>query len=829
MTQTNSVDVTRRSPSYESRLSKYAHRGFEVYWPDLDRSKIDPTIFERSFARTMGLARLLVLERLPMPSDREQYLEQRREERGRPASNVYSRRRDLLPGNIKDEDPNDVAEWIYDDEIADYHSFTVPYGPKYHAKRIEKLLYTKDLLLNAEWNAKKDRKVNLHRHPCFIGDVESVMHDCCGFCPRPQTQEEREMADQENKIYVFGDLKFIKDDPGRQTIGSFNPLTEDDWTEMAYVGNTEEFCQKICDADLEKVKEWCTRDDVSLDRRDFTGRTPLHLAIQSSTPEIVACLVDHGARIVARLVDGLTPLHLAAARGEAKMVRTILEKSEANEEEEAEKSAKKEAIAPSIHNEQSPDRELAMDSDGDSDGMEIDEDEASSESESTAMTDGSFVKVQGEQDPNMETIPDDVEKNEPDIYDVNVVAWDTPASPLHFAILGGHLEVIELLISSFGADVLLPIKQFNSYNRNPEMAIMNLVLAAQLTEPTGSAVCKKLISLGASTAQADMDQISVIHYLVAMFKKEALAVSFDADLPAAKAALSHVIVTNPRYPKIDTPLTTAIRLENFELVTQLLDLGAPPVISFEKFASSYLFASENEYGMYHHRDVSEIFREDVVQPVLLAVEFDMPGAVSRLLELGGGVNTVDADAQESINANERDSNTFLNGNSLLDMIDRKISDLGLSEKGALDIPDPDSGAYISSNHEGISSQDGQRVSYDDSTYERWHMSKNSERIANIFNMWNEEKVKKNKEHENRQGLKAKRDTSLKRSFEELRSYVKGQGGKTIQELYPDIPLPEQNQRANVPKQKPFRNSISFRRSHVTDILREGYLQLFEAT
>jgi len=36
------------------------------------------------------------------------------------------------------------------------------------------------------------------------------------------------VAVEENKIYVSGDLRFMKDDPGRQTIGSFNPLTNDD-------------------------------------------------------------------------------------------------------------------------------------------------------------------------------------------------------------------------------------------------------------------------------------------------------------------------------------------------------------------------------------------------------------------------------------------------------------------------------------------------------------------------------------------------------------------------------------------------------------------------
>lgn len=83
MTQINTVDLTRRSPSYENRLSKYSHRGFEVFWPLLNRSRIDPTIFERSFGRTVGLARLLVLEKLPKTTDRESYVDQRRKERGR--------------------------------------------------------------------------------------------------------------------------------------------------------------------------------------------------------------------------------------------------------------------------------------------------------------------------------------------------------------------------------------------------------------------------------------------------------------------------------------------------------------------------------------------------------------------------------------------------------------------------------------------------------------------------------------------------------------------------------------------------------------------------
>lgn len=76
----------------------------------------------------------------------------------------------------------------------------------------------------------KDREVNLHRHPCFFGRVEDVIQDCCGHCPKPSTPEEEDVAEEEQKIYVSGTIGFIKDDPGRQAIGSFNPITDDDWT-----------------------------------------------------------------------------------------------------------------------------------------------------------------------------------------------------------------------------------------------------------------------------------------------------------------------------------------------------------------------------------------------------------------------------------------------------------------------------------------------------------------------------------------------------------------------------------------------------------------------
>lgn len=78
------------------------------------------TIFERSFTRTRGLARLLVLEKLPKPSDRDVYIDKRRRERGRPVPMRISKQ---LRGNIKNDWDDEVPEWVDEEDVSDYHTF----------------------------------------------------------------------------------------------------------------------------------------------------------------------------------------------------------------------------------------------------------------------------------------------------------------------------------------------------------------------------------------------------------------------------------------------------------------------------------------------------------------------------------------------------------------------------------------------------------------------------------------------------------------------------------------------------------------------------------
>ncbi|KAH8690265.1 ankyrin repeat protein [Talaromyces proteolyticus] len=827
VTQVNQIDLTRRSPSYENRLSKYSHRGFEIFWPHLDRSRIDPTVFERSFTRTKGLARLLVLEKLPRPVDRDQYLSQRRAERGRPPANMHARRSSKLNGNIKNDWDDEVPDWLEEDEVSDYHTFTIPYGVKFHARKIEKLLYTKDLLLNAEWNKPKDRTVNLHRHPAFFGHFEDVIHDCCGYCPTTATQEEKDVAEEEDKIYVKGDLFFLKDNPGRQEIGSFNPITDTDWTEMAYVGNTESFCQAIIDQDIDRVREWLSHEESDPNRRDYTGRAPLHLAVMSSTPEIVQCLVDHGARLISRLADGRTALHLAAGRGDVEIIRILLTKSAENEEEEAKKESRINGIR--VHetkNENSDHSNEDIDRDGDEDSDVSDAEIASnasddSHADDTSYATGSFVNVKkNAENAKTDGMPDDANDLEPDIYDINVLAWDSRASPLHLAIINGHIAAVEELVSSFGADVLLPIKLLHDYDHTPRAAILTLVLALRLPIDQAKLMTEKLLQLGASPAQGDLKQKTALHYVSAFEEySEIWDIFVKHDRPAVQRALDCVSVTGYAYsPTIDSALTVAIKEKNVIGALKLLNSEAIPEIRFEDYIKSAQSIRENLRHQSSENNETH-FLSNVNQPVISAVYREEPVIVLELLNRGVDPNTLSKDGHSVLKSRY----SIGNATSLLDCVRDKLDTLRgyKAEPIQRNLPHPlelDDSSYLNGLKEG--------------TYQMWSARKALAKQREIYKRDKDLYDQDPKNPKNRKGLEEKKAAvaALITEFENIEAVLIRKGAKKFVELYPEQPLQTKNPHNpyQSPIPGPFKTSFSFNIPDLTPVKRYRYIKLFEA-
>lgn len=811
VTQINHVDLSRRSPSYENRLSKYSHRGFEVYWPDLDRTRIDPTIFERSFQRTLGLARLLVLERLPTASSRDSYLAKRREERGRPPLNRRYFRG--LAGNIKEYHEDEIAEWVNEDEVSNYHTFTVPYGVKFHAKKIEKLCYTRDLLLNAEWNQPKDREVYLHRHPAFFGRFEDVMNDCCGFCPKPETDEEKAVHEEESKTYVSGKISFIQDDPGRQQIGSFNPLTEDDWTEMAYIGNTARLCQDIVDGELEHVQDWLSQDGADPNTRDHTGRTPLHLAVISSTAEVVKCLVDHGARLIARLADGRTALHLAAERGDIEIVKILMDKSSANEAEEEERQAQhKNAKTTSTSLPSSKEEDSADESDSD---MEVVSD-ADSESDDgqQSMATGSFVKVKKhESSAPAGAVPEDRE-DDPDFYDVNVVAWDSPCSAIHFAIICGHEEVVRLLCQEYGADILLPVKYLNE-EKQPTAAILTLVLSIKLPIEKAKSMTKTILSLGASSAQADMNGLTAFQRAVVENATELVEVLLTFDEIGVKNSINHI--SFKFWQDLDSTLQHAIKAGDIRLVLRLLDAGAVPQIDFEMWLKAAKQSPKMEYHLQGIEHNTEIFERGAEQPIITAIKSSVPSVVLELLNRGADVNTMTPQSYQIVHRSG-----YGVGETVLDLVEDQLERLRKYEPPVVNGPELKFGMEeVLKKYEqgswqyaavGTAVLDAHRRN--ERTLE--HHEKEKARITGLKGV---------------QEKQAAIDAAISK-FEDIRQVLISSGGKTFAELHPnrgDSRGPPRNRWQ--PEKEPLEFSHDFHFFGVSDVTekrRDKYIELFEA-
>ncbi|KAF8420189.1 ankyrin repeat-containing domain protein [Tirmania nivea] len=211
-------------------------------------------------------------------------------------------------------------------------------------------------------------------------------------------------------------------------VDSFHPLDADDYTDMAYISDSEILFNAIVNNDVFKVKEWLAREDINVNCRDHCGRTPLHVAAMSSDSlEIFQALIGRGARMIARLQDGRTALHIAAARGQNDFVNALLRKSEANEEEKLEKEDKLRLAQKSQPNGQLEEvKENPMDiiiSKSEEVDVSDSEDYVASEDCERTSAGHSFVKVKRKE---KEAIDDSlVEENpeEPDIIDVNALDW----------------------------------------------------------------------------------------------------------------------------------------------------------------------------------------------------------------------------------------------------------------------------------------------------------------------------------------------------------------------------------------------------------------------
>jgi ankyrin repeat protein len=431
-------------------------------------------------------------------------------------------------------------------------------------------------------------------------------------------------------------------------------------------------------------------------------------------------------------------------------------------------------------------------------------------------------------------MPDVEAKDDPDIYDVNVLAWDAPVSALHLAVANGHTDVVKVLVQEFGADILLPIKLVHSYSKSARAAIVPLVLALQLSPEKAKEMVKVLISLGASPAQADVGHVTALHYFAA-HGVDLLSAMISADRPAAQRAVDHMAMSENQYnPSVKSAIQSAIEHRDTASVDALLELGSKPQIDFAVYMTSYK-SKWTPMGNAEHKEKQ--FRESYQQPVFTAVHCEIPSLVVKLLDAGADVNSLTAEAWKAINQGYSYKNM---AHSLLDAVRAKVEQLrafvqtskaegnprqygGLfggqmqrfppipvqADSHYLEGHDPESYAYWST----LKQIQQARLQYerDLKSYEEWKTS--------------------NKEPDGTAEKKAA-VTSLLADFEALESQLVKRDGKTFKELHPNAKLQEQQRydyRGYQPEPpKPWEPRLTFQLPDLTDVQRAGYIKLFQA-
>jgi len=553
VTQSNVVDMSRRSPSYEMRLSKYATRGFEVVVPSLNRDRVDPFVYEKRFDQATGLSRLLLLEKLRSPEERLRYrLEGQLKTKGTQNWRLQRRLYKLLEDRWNLDRADGVNSILPPPptggaEASNYSTIFLPWGPNWTADKCEQQTRTKDRLLNKIKFAPDGRVVKSSRgfkiHVCAVGTMEEVIAD-----PFPDDPPFPNDVDSEAlETAVYGKLTWLKDNPGRQQIGSFHPITDDDWTDGAYFSHAAEALTKaVVTNDVDSIAILLSNEESNasdqrdlIASKDFLGRSTLHLAALSQSAAACKLLLEHpsvdGEYLRAHLSDGRTSLHLAAMKGDLEMTRLILEK--------------RQNLAALM---------VAA--------------ESSSETE--------------EKDALVE------------VLDIDISDWEVKINPLQYAISLGHVEIVSILLD-FGASARKVAVQ-----KDQNKSISTLTLLAQYSLECGEVglskiqpILKLLLDAGASFAQVDTSGMTCWHHLASSTHPSAcetlesfVSVATSCDIDKRTMALDVLDVQK------QSALYIATVVGNANVIRSLLQHGATPVFSEEDWEKRVANVLELERG-----------------------------------------------------------------------------------------------------------------------------------------------------------------------------------------------------------------------------------------
>ncbi|OAA55763.1 Ankyrin repeat-containing domain protein [Cordyceps fumosorosea ARSEF 2679] len=592
----------------------------------------------------------------------------------------------------------------------------------------------------------------------------------------------------------------IISDPGEQDTSSYNTLASQEWTHAAYDAHMARLCQSIVDGDIDIVLDCLSQPDTDLNKRDYAGRTPLHLAVITSTPGIVRSLVNHGSCLTARLANGKTALHLAATRGNAEIINTLMERSIENEKGGEERHADRRKAA----NGYMPDTETKHAAAGiEDDGNDVPE----------GSEDGA------------------------DYYQIDSLAWDTPCSPLYLAIVEGNEEAVKLLCD-YGANVTLPIKTFNpdfdvddfdKFNDYDDFdgyddtkTVLALTFALSLPPEKARSMARLLLKLGATSSQADSRGCTAFQKFVDA-GGDMIDVLLENDKVGTEAAINHLAFHEPSSTTPTTsPLLRAVEKEDFAVVIKLLNAGASVQIDFDTWLKAAKSSPDHKLGDLERS--RRAYKESVDQPLIVAIRVGNIDAAFKFLEIGADPNALTSDTQRLLIDESEYARMDVSGKSALDLVRDLAEALSVHDDETTDHNRPflpvGMEEYLQNTEPG--------------TYRHWMISKDIKLVKEAFKRDDTFYQGELKPHETSPAA-AEKKTAVEGALARVKSLedaLIAKGGKVFTELYPHIDAQDCGTRCcNRVTKTPSEYKFTFqftRDIDITDARRDGYIQLMEA-
>jgi hypothetical protein len=403
--------------------------------------------------------------------------------------------------------------------------------------------------------------------------------------------------------------------------------------------------------------------------------------------------------------------------------------------------------------------------------------------------------------------------------------------------LNGHLDAIELLVSEYGADVLLPVKLVEPGTTKQKGAVMTLVLAMSLPNDQAKEAVRLLLKLGATSGQSDMQQITALHYIVSQNNNDLLDVLFGNDGPMANRVLNKLGMTQG-WRKQETPLTSSVEMRHEDMALKLLKLGAKPEIQFDDWVKNYIANDPWSKNMSTEATRNQ-FHKNALQPIIAAICKESPVMIKELLAHGADLQTLTPSGWDFVN-NPNGRYAWQLPESVLDVIRNKLKTLR-------EWKEPVSNSTYDYRY-GYQSMDCEPETLKDAdfytkgttpgTYQHWYAlqsyqlekTRNANQHKGYRSILETRKKELAKYKSNREAI----NNTIK-LLEETEKDLVAAGAKTFRELYPDIEIKEDHHNhghTHVPrkttKPPPFQVSHDFLIPDQSEWKRKGYIKLFEA-